>query len=353
MSPFPGHGSGSGSVGSGGNNAGMNGGPGGSGPFAIGNGNNSTASGPFASAGAGSNGPFSMGNSTWQSGSANGKGWATGGIGGPFSNGHGSGTSAGAFHNTGGQGSGTGIPNFGGPGSSSGANNSTGSRPYGTAPGTGSGGPFTMTTGKGDGLPFSPFSVAAGHKGDNGASSGPFAQASGGSSGPFSQASGAGTGFAKGPSTGNGQSPFGTQTGINTLTDGSGGILEPSVGSYSSPQHGSTFSWGSNGGPSPFLAQGPQSSGTGAFGPQSLSGNGQPSGSSSTSTYILTKLRDCPATLNCMKTCANGYNLQGSFNEGCPTCTCAGGSSTGAIAGTLIQENSRIGLFVFLHYCNE
>ena len=370
------------------NGAGLGNGGGSSGPFATGSGNNSTASGPFAAAGG-----------SWQSGSANGKGWATGGISGPFSNGQGSGASSGPFHNNGGNNGGFsngngsggngGFPSIGGGVTSTGTNNNS-SGSYGGAPGTAPGGPFQMHTGTGDGLPYSPFSVAAGNNGGNGAGNGPFAGAGGGSnngpfasagggssSGPFAGAGGgsstgspsasagsgagpfAGVGVNSGPfsqasggagaSAGFSSGPFGGQTGTSHLTDGSGGILEPSVGGYSSMKHGSSFTWGSNGpqngGQSPFSTGQSGSAGTGQrpFAPQGFSGNGSPaSGSTTTSgSKLLEELKDCPDTLACMTTCAKGYQLHGLFENGCPACIC---TDTGTVGGTLIQEKPRTGI---------
>lgn len=329
MGPYSGQGTGQGSHGP----FASAGGTGSSGPFSVGNGNNSTAGGPFPQPGVSGtgSGPFTMGNNTWQSGSANGKGWATGGVSGPFSNGQGSGILSGPFHNNQGHGVGGqgGLPNSG---TGTGMTNNS-SLSYSTAPGTAPGGPFTMTTGTGDGLPYSPFSVAAGHNNGNEANNGPFAQASG-----------SGSGFAHGPNLGAGQTPFGGQMDASHLTDGSGGILEPSVGSYSSMQHGSSFTWGSSagqngghyGGMSSSLAG--QIGGAGASGPHSVPGNANTAGTSTSSSNLLTELKDCPETLTCMKTCTAGYQLHGSFHNGCPACTCA---DTGAIAGTLIQDHSR------------
>ena len=317
------------------------------GPFATINGNSSAASGPFSSVGGG-----------WQAGSANGKGWATGGITGPFSNGQGSGSSSGPFHNNGGNnggngsgsGSNGGAPSFGGGATS---NNSSG--PYGGAPGTAAGGPFQMHTGTGNGLPYSPFSVAAGNHSGSGASSGPFAGAGGGSGGPFAGAAGgANSGPFSQASGGSGVSngPFGSQTGTSHMTDGSGGLLEPSIGSYSNMQHGSSFTWGSTG----YQNGGQYGGQNGGHGPFSVgqqpstgnSGNGSPfSGNTQTNTggsKLLEQLKDCPDTLACMKACKNGYQLQGSFENGCPTCIC---SDTGTVGGTLIQEKARTGKLPF------
>ena len=306
------------------------GGNGGAGPFS---GGNSTAGGPFAQAGGGVSGQFSPGNTTWQSGSANGKGWATGGMSGPFSNGQGSGASAGPFHNSGtGTGAGNGMSQTGATGT--GHTYNTGNGPSATAPGSSPGGPFTMATGTGDGLPFSPFSVAAGKGSGNGNSAG---------KGPFAMSSGSGSGgpFAGTHNTGGG----------NTLTDGSGGILEPSVGSYSGMQHGSGLSWGSNGGQNPFtnshVSAGSQYSMQGAFGAHESGGTSSTAGTGLSGASILDALRRCPETMNCMKSCTSGYNLHGSFgvDGGCPACTCADGTYTPAIAGTLVQEKPRIGIY--------